>query len=91
MRGIGKGALFGFAAGFVYGFIRGNNTPCEDGGICVRFTPLQSGLMYSLFTTPLGAITGGFVGSLKSKITIGGSRDKYIQQRMELEQYWLGH
>lgn len=87
MRGIGRGALFGFAAGFVYGFINGDNTPCKSSGICIRFSPIQNGLLYSIYTTPLGAVAGGFLGSLKIKINIGGSQDSYARQRAELERY----
>lgn len=56
LRGVGRGALFGFALGFVYGFLRGDNSPCKENGICIRISPFQSGLIYSLITTPVGAV-----------------------------------
>lgn len=89
VRGIGRGALFGFAVGFVYGLLQGDNSPCKESGICIRFSPLQSGLIYSVVTTPIGAVAGGILGSFKTKITIGGSRSEYARQRAELEKHRL--
>jgi hypothetical protein len=89
VRGIGKGALFGFATGFIYGLLQGSNTPCENTFVCIRFTPLQSGLIYSLITTPIGAISGGILCSYKTNISIGQSRSEYARQRIALEKIRL--
>ncbi|MDO8368027.1 MAG: hypothetical protein Q7T20_14590 [Saprospiraceae bacterium] len=89
VRGIGRGALFGFAVGFLYGFMQGDNSACEDNRNCIRFSPVQSGLIYSMITTPFGAVAGGAIGSFKTKITIGHSRSEYARQREVLEKYRL--
>ena len=89
-RGMGQGALCGFAAGFVYGLLQGSDPPCKKNEwICLRLDAYQKGLLYSIITTPTGAIIGGAVGSFKTKITIGGSRSEYARQRVQLEKYRL--
>lgn len=87
VRGIGRGALFGFAVGFVYGLIQGDDPPCKKNEwICIRFAAHEKGLLYSVFTTPIAAVAGGVIGSFKTKITIG-SRSEYARQREVLEKY----
>ncbi len=84
-RGACVGALVGFAAGFIYGLLEGDNTPCENTFVCIRFTPLQSGLV----ATPIGAIAGGVLCSYKTNISIGQSRSEYARQRIALEKIRL--
>ncbi len=91
LRGAGWGAVLGFAFGFFTGIVQGDSPTCDGGGICVRLTAFQKGLYSSLITTPIGAITGGILGSFKTKITFGGSRSGYARQREELEKYRLGN
>lgn len=89
-RGVGRGALFGFAVGFVYGLLQGDDPPCEKNlWICIRFDAHEKGLLSSIISTPAGAIVGGVIGSFKTKITIGGSRIEYARQRVQLEKYRL--
>jgi hypothetical protein len=83
-RGASLGALVGFAAGFIYGLLEGDKT-CENTFVCIRFTPLQSGLV----ATPIGAIAGGILCSYKTSISIGQSRSEYARQRIALEKIRL--
>ena len=89
-RSAGQGALFGFAVGFVYGLLQGSDPPCKKNElICIRLDAYEKGLLYSITTMPAGAIIGGAIGSLKTKITIGGSRSEHARQREQLEKHRL--
>lgn len=90
MRGVARGALIGFAVGFAYGLLKKDQPSSEDNSI-VRISPFQEWLIYGVCAAPPGAIIGGFLGSIKAKISIDGSRDNYARQREVLEQYRLGH
>ena len=88
-HGIVRGALIGFTVGFFYGVVRGD-TPCETKS-CVQIPPAKLGLLYGLFGTLPGALVGGVIGSFKTKITIRGSQENYVKQRIALERFQLGN
>lgn len=86
---IGRGALIGAVVGFATGFLVGvasapdcppNSFLCFD----PTFYGLASGIVLGL---PLGTLAGWATGSSKTTISIGGSQQRYEQQRARLKQY----
>lgn len=85
--GAGIGFATGAAIGFIIGYAEGDDR-CNPGSWCIlELTARQKGSFVAMLGAPIGAMVGGVLGSIRTKIPINGSRNTLAQQRKELEQY----
>ncbi len=81
------GAGIGFVTGAAIGYAEGDDR-CNPGSWCLfELTAGQKGLFVAMLGAPVGAMVGGVLGSIRTKIPINGSRNTLAQQRKALEQY----
>ena len=85
---IGNTTLIGAASGLVLGVMIGLISGDDPPGI-VSFSAERKALSAGAALAVVGAGVGAIIGSIKIKIPINGSKDKYEQNRKRLKKYAL--
>ena len=87
-KGILIGAVTGLVAGGLVGLLSGDDPPCNSGGlICFRSTAEEKAVIGGVYLAVFGAGVGALIGSIKIKIPINGSSEKYRKNKTDLRRY----
>jgi hypothetical protein len=85
--GVGIGVVTSALTGFIIGYSDGDDN-CDPDDLCLTNLSAEAkGLAMAIGLTPIGAVAGGFLGSIKKKIKINRSHATLAEKRPELEQY----
>jgi len=83
--GASIGAITGFVVGRSIGLKLGDDTP----GWGLRFSAKEKALWYGIPMAIGGTVLGGLVGSIRIRIPINGSMDKFNRNKSRLKKYTI--
>ena len=90
-KGAGIGALTGIGFGAVFGYMQGDDEPCNGCWVDFRMTAKEKARMYAMLWPFPMAATGALLGLMKKAYIINGSLQEFEKVRNELEEKSIVH